>query len=118
MRTYAGAVIVIAYADYAQCLRSVFQQFDLHGYRLTLLGRFNCFFFTFGLGRAGIVFFSDAVYVNGTGSIDNLVALLFQIGEELNIVVIEFLIRAEDLQAGSQRHGRNILELDESGVSE
>ena len=27
VRTYAGAVIVIAYADDAQCLRSVFRQF-------------------------------------------------------------------------------------------
>ena len=65
----------------------------------------------------GVLLIPDAVNVNGTGCIGNLVALLFQIGEELDIVVIEFLIRAEDLQAGSQRHGRDVLELDESGVS-
>ena len=58
----------------------------------------------------------DTVDVNGARSTDNLVALLLQIGEELDIVVIEFLIRAEDLQTGSQRHGRDVLELDQSRV--
>ena len=65
----------------------------------------------------GVLLIPDAVNVNGTGCIGNLVALFFQIGEELDIVVIEFLIRAEDLQTGSLRHGRDVLELDESGVS-
>ena len=49
----------------------------------------------------GILLVPDTVDVNGARSTDNLVALLLQIGEELDIVVIEFLIRAEDLQTGS-----------------
>ena len=48
----------------------------------------------------GVLLIPDAVDVNGARRIGNLVALFLQIGKELDIVVIEFLIRAEDLQTG------------------
>ena len=65
----------------------------------------------------GILLVPDTVDINGAGSIDNLVALFLQVGEKFNVVVVQFVIRAEDLQAGRQRYGRDIFELDESGVS-
>jgi len=65
----------------------------------------------------GILLVPDTVDINGAWSIDNLVALFLQVGEKFNVVVVQFVIRAEDLQASRQRYGRDIFELDESGVS-
>lgn len=64
----------------------------------------------------GILLIPDTVDVNGAGSSNNLVALFLQIGEKFDIVVVQFVIRAEDFQASRQRHDRDVLELDKSGV--
>ena len=63
-----------------------------------------------------VLLIPDAVDVNGARWIGNLVALFLQIGNEFYVIVVQFIKRAEDLQAGSQLHGRDFLELDESGV--
>ena len=63
-----------------------------------------------------VLLIPDAVDVNGARWIGNLVALFLQIGNEFYVIVVQFIKRAEDLQAGSQLHGRDVLELDESGV--
>lgn len=64
----------------------------------------------------GILLIPDTVDVNGAGSSNNPVALFLQIGEEFDIVVVQFVIRAEDFQASRQRHDRDVLEFDKSGV--
>lgn len=64
----------------------------------------------------GILLIPDTVDVNGAGSSNNPVALFLQIGEKFDIVVVQFVIRAEDFQASRQRHDRNVLEFDKSGV--
>lgn len=67
----------------------------------------------------GILLIPDTVDVNGAGSSNNPVALFLQIGqigEKFDIVVVQFVIRAEDFQASRQRHDRDVLEFDKSGV--
>ena len=64
----------------------------------------------------GILLIPDTVDVNGAGSSNNLVALFLQIGEKFDVVVVQFVIRAEDFQASRQRHDRDVIELDKSGV--
>ena len=64
----------------------------------------------------GILLIPDTVDINGAGSSNNPVALFLQIGEKFDIVVVQFVIRAEDFQASRQRHDRDVLEFDKSGV--
>ena len=64
----------------------------------------------------GILLIQDTVDVNGAGSSNNPVSLFLQIGEKFDIVVVQFVIQAEDFQASRQRHDRDVLEFDKSGV--
>ena len=64
----------------------------------------------------GILLIPDTVDVNGAGSSNNPVVLFLQIGEKFDIVVVQFVIRAEDFQASRQRHDWDVLEFDKSGV--
>ena len=64
----------------------------------------------------GILLIPDTVDVNGAESSNNPVAIFLQIGEKFDIVVVQFVIRAEDFQASRQRHDRDVLEFDKSGV--
>ena len=64
----------------------------------------------------GILLIPDTVDVNCAGSSNNPVALFLQIVEKFDIVVVQFVIRAEDFQASRQRHNRDVLEFDKSGV--
>lgn len=47
----------------------------------------------------GIFLIPDPIDVDGAGITCDLVALFLQEGEEFDIVVVQFLIRTEDLQA-------------------
>lgn len=69
-----------------------------------------------GKPLVGILLIPDTVDVNDAGSSNNPVALFLQIGEKFDIVVVQFVIQAEDFQASRQRHDRDVLEFDKSGV--
>ena len=88
-------------------------------YRLRSSFSLSCFLYRHlddGEPFCWIFLIPDPIDVDGAGITCDLVALFLQEGEEFDIVVVQFLIRTEDLQAGSQRHLRNLLELDQRGV--
>ena len=76
-------------------------------YRLRSSFSLSCFLYRHlddGEPFCWIFLIPDPIDVDGAGITCDLVALFLQEGEEFDIVVVQFLIWTEDLQAGCQRH--------------